>query len=106
MKRGRRGRLRTTRMFMNSAARNRDDSCRLRGASFPSVFHPCASVFIRGNSSSLSAAQRMFTARAARTSTVAREMLDWAIVSSFAQRARTGASVGLKAVLVLNAMKR
>ena len=48
----------------------------------------------------------MFTARAASTATVVSAMADWIIVSTLAQRARIGTSVGLKAVLVLNAMNR
>ena len=50
--------------------------------------------------------QSMLTARAASKARVAREMLDWIIMSTLAQRERTGESVGEKAVLVLNARKR
>jgi hypothetical protein len=45
-------------------------------------------------------------ARAARTATTVREMVDWAISSTLAGRERTMVSVGLKAVLVLKARKR
>ncbi len=48
----------------------------------------------------------MLTARAASKARVAREMLDWVIMSTLAQRESTGESVGEKAVLVLNARKR
>ena len=48
----------------------------------------------------------MFTPRAASSTITAREMLDWVMVSTLAQRPRTGASVGLKAVLVLKARNR
>ncbi len=49
---------------------------------------------------------RMFTARAARSATVANEMSACTIISVFAQRESTGESVGENAVLVLNAMNR
>ena len=49
---------------------------------------------------------RMLTARAASRARVAREMLDWIIISPLAQRESTGESVGENAVLVLNARKR
>ena len=46
------------------------------------------------------------TARPMSTATTASETTDWAIVSTFARRLRIAVSVGLKAVLVLNARKR
>ena len=49
---------------------------------------------------------KMFTARAASKARVAREMVDWIIISTLAQRESTGESVGEKAVLVLNARNR
>jgi len=49
---------------------------------------------------------RMFTARAARSATVASEIIDCTIISTFAQRDSTGTSVGENAVLVLNARNR
>ena len=48
----------------------------------------------------------MFTARAAMTTTVVNEMIDWIIMAPLPQRDRTGTSVGEKAVLVLNATNR
>lgn len=49
---------------------------------------------------------RMFTARAAKRASVAKEMVDCTIMAIFAQRESTGESVGEKAVLVLNARNR
>ena len=49
---------------------------------------------------------KMLTARAARRTTVAKEMRAWIIMRTLAQRERTGQSVGEKAVLVLKATKR
>jgi hypothetical protein len=49
---------------------------------------------------------RMFTARAARSATVAKEISDCAIIITFAHRDRTGESVGENAVLVLNARNK
>jgi hypothetical protein len=48
----------------------------------------------------------MLTARAASSATVASEMSDWIIISTLAQRLRTGLSVGENAVLVLKARNR
>jgi len=48
----------------------------------------------------------IFTARAARTAMISNESKDCSIMKTFAHRARTGESVGEKAVLVLNARKR
>ena len=48
----------------------------------------------------------IFTARAASRARVAREMEDWIIINTFAQRESTGESVGENAVLVLNARNR
>jgi hypothetical protein len=48
----------------------------------------------------------MFTARAARRAITSKEMIDWIIIRTFAQRDRTGTSVGEKAVEVLKARKR
>lgn len=50
--------------------------------------------------------QRMFTARAPRTTTVPSEMQDRTIILAFVQRDSTGTSVGENAVLVSNAKKR
>ena len=49
---------------------------------------------------------RTLTARAARTASTVSEMMDWSIISTLPHRARTGVSVGEKAVLVLNARNR
>ena len=49
---------------------------------------------------------RMFTARAARSATVAKEISDCAIIITLAHRERTGESVGENAVLVLKARNR
>ncbi len=46
-------------------------------------------------------AASVLTARPISTATTAREMSDWAIVSTFARRLRIAVSVGLKAVLAL-----
>ena len=48
----------------------------------------------------------MLIARAARMAITASEMIDCTIISPWAQRARTGVSVGENAVLVLNARNR
>ena len=53
-----------------------------------------------------SAIQRILTARAASKARVVSEMLDWIIMSTLAQRERTGESVGENAVLVLKARNR
>lgn len=50
--------------------------------------------------------QRMFTARAARSATVANEIKACTIIRPFAQRDKTGESVGENAVLVLKARNR
>jgi hypothetical protein len=51
-------------------------------------------------------AQRIFTARAARRATMVKEIRDWSIMPTLAQRERAAVSVGEKAVLVLKARKR
>src|ERR1700761_1036360 len=51
-------------------------------------------------------AYKIFTARAARRTTVASEIRACIIIISLAQRESTGTSVGEKAVLVLNARNR
>src|SRR5262249_19966199 len=61
---------------------------------------------IRKKPGLISAAYRILTARAARSTITANEIVAWSIIKSFAQRARTGASVGDKAVLVLKATNR
>ena len=48
----------------------------------------------------------MFTARAARSAIVTKDMDDWIIIKVLAQRERAGTSVGEKAVLVLKARNR
>jgi hypothetical protein len=48
----------------------------------------------------------MFTARAARSAIVTKDMDDWIIIKVLAQRESAGASVGEKAVLVLKARNR
>lgn len=50
--------------------------------------------------------QRIFTARAASRATIVREIKDWTIMPSFAQRDKAAVSVGEKAVLVLKARNR
>jgi hypothetical protein len=50
--------------------------------------------------------QRMFTARAASSATIVRDINDCSIMPSFAKRDSTAVSVGEKAVLVLNARNR
>ena len=49
---------------------------------------------------------KIFTARAANSTTVASEISDCTIINTLAHRDRTGTSVGEKAVLVLNARNR
>lgn len=49
---------------------------------------------------------KIFTARAASSTNTVNEMIDWSIIRTLPQRASTGTSVGEKAVLVLNEMKR
>ena len=53
-----------------------------------------------------SRAQRMLTARAARTANAASEIIDCNIINALPQRVSTGVSVGENAVLVLNARNR
>ena len=48
----------------------------------------------------------MFTARAARSATVANEISACTIINTFAHRESTGLSVGEKAVLVLKAKNK
>jgi hypothetical protein len=48
----------------------------------------------------------MFTALAANTATVANEIKACTIIMTFAQRERTGVSVGENAVLVVNARNK
>ena len=48
----------------------------------------------------------MLIARAARIAKVPKDTALWTIIRPFAHREKTGASVGEKAVLVLNAKKR
>jgi hypothetical protein len=48
----------------------------------------------------------ILTARAASSATTASEIVPWSIINSLPQRARTGVSVGDKAVLVLKARNR
>ena len=48
----------------------------------------------------------MLTARAASRAIMVREIRDWSMVPSLAQRESTAVSVGEKAVLVLKARKR
>ena len=50
--------------------------------------------------------QRILTARAARSASTVSEMIDWTIIRTFPHRAKTGVSVGEKAVLVLNARNK
>jgi hypothetical protein len=48
----------------------------------------------------------MFTARAARSAIVTKDMDDWTIIKVLAHRESTGTSVGEKAVLVLKARNK
>lgn len=50
--------------------------------------------------------QMILTARAARRAIINREIMAWIIIKIFAQRDKTIASVGEKAVLVLNAKNK
>ena len=49
---------------------------------------------------------KIFTALAASNASTVSEIEDWTIIKTFAQRWRTGTSVGENAVLVLKARKR
>lgn len=65
-----------------------------------------ASSLQRAETRRLKALYRIFTARAASSTTVATEMNACSIINSLAQRVSTGQSVGENAVLVLNARNR
>lgn len=49
---------------------------------------------------------KIFTARAANNAIAVNEITDCTIISTFAQRVKTGTSVGENAVLVLNAKNK
>jgi hypothetical protein len=50
--------------------------------------------------------QRILTARAAKSASTVSEMIAWSIIRILPHRAKTGVSVGEKAVLVLNARNK